>query len=188
MKNREKKWGEFIQENGRFFQEPVIQTFLAVDDHWDLLKAAIEQNDLWASDQLDQRFEVYYLRVRMMRYIATLTRLYVNTYDQSKRKQRSLLTFDQPVDAEGEEQLKQGDYTPSLELALDDAVVREVPEILPTEAMQRTYRSFSDTRKNVMHFYTFDQLNDKEISGILNCTPQNVSKTRRKALAQLQGS
>ncbi|QQK77933.1 hypothetical protein HUG15_21690 [Salicibibacter cibarius] len=187
MKNREKKWGEFIQENGRFFQEPVIQTFLAVDDHWDLLKAAIEQNDLWASDQLDQRFEVYYLRVRMMRYIATLTRLYVNTYDQSKRKQRAMLTLDKSVGTEGEEEPKRGDLIPSSEPPLDDAIVREVQGLLPTENMQQTYKTFSDTRKNVMHFYTFDHLNDHEISEKLNCTPQNVSKTKRRAFAQLRG-
>lgn len=187
MSRREKRLDEFIHENARFFQQPVIQTFMAIDDHWDLLKIAIEQNDLWASEVLDRKFEVYYLKIRMMRYINTVSRFYVNTYDQTNRKHQWMLTLDQSINAKDDESSTRGDLIPSAEPSLDDAIVQEVQDLLPTKSMNQTYQSFSETRKSVMYFYTFNHLNDQEISEKLNCTPQNVSKTKRKAFYQLRG-
>ncbi|MBB6449709.1 DNA-directed RNA polymerase specialized sigma subunit [Geomicrobium halophilum] len=187
MKKRERCLETFIHEHARLFQEPIIQGFLAEDNHWDLLKATIEENDRGASEQLDKRFEVYYLRVRMMQYINKLTRFYVNTYDQSKRQQQSMLIVDQPIDTFGEERATRGDFLLAREPSMDDAMAQEIRELLPTEEMGQTFQSFHPTRKTVLHYYTFDHLNDHEISEKLNCTPQNVSKTRRKALAQLRG-
>ncbi|MBB6449977.1 hypothetical protein HNR44_001955 [Geomicrobium halophilum] len=92
--------------------------------------------------------------------------------------------MDQSINAEDDESSMRGDLIPSAEISLDDAIVQEVPDLLPTKSMNQTYQSFSDIRKNVMHLYTFFQFNDHQISEKFSCAPQNVSKTKRRATSR----
>ncbi|QQK80373.1 hypothetical protein HUG20_11040 [Salicibibacter cibi] len=178
---------DFIRTHIQFFQDPLVQAFMEKNHHWGLLRAAIEQEDQASSDILNQRFEMFYLKIRMIRYITTLSRFYVKTYDQSQRKQMAMLMLDAPSDAEEEEGKSRGDLVPAEGPSSDDAIAREVQDLLPTADMRKTFQAFSQKKQIIVYFHLFFQAKDQEIAEMFGCTPQNVSKMRRMAFAQLRG-
>ncbi|QDI90393.1 hypothetical protein EPH95_03690 [Salicibibacter halophilus] len=187
MKKRTPTLEDFIRSHAHFFQDPLVQAFMEKNHHWGLLRAAIEQEDEASSDLLNQRFEMFYLKIRMMQYITTLSRFYVNSYDQSKRKQMAMLMLDAPNDAAEEEGKTRGDLVPAEGPSSDDAIAREVRDLLPTAEMQKTFQSFSQKKQVIVYIHLFFQARDQEIAEMFGCTPQNVSKMRRMAFAQLRG-
>lgn len=176
----------FIRNNQSFFDNPLIQSFLEKENNHHLLTLAVEQGDIEASTILDRHFEFFYLKVRMIHYTNKLARFYGQTYDQKKRKQRMELNFDISVDTNGEGRQTVGELIPASDISFDDLIGRSVQELLPTKQMNKAFYSFSEQKKTILNLYLFGQFNNKEIAEQLKCTPQNVSKMKAKAFAQLK--
>ncbi|WP_449354796.1 RNA polymerase sigma factor [Virgibacillus natechei] len=135
---------------------------------------------------MDKRFQWFYLEVRMVHYTDKLARLYGKSYDKRKRKYRSKLILSSPVQyGEGEIDTVEQNFISS-DFWLDDKIDSTIYDLLPTKAMADTYLSFSSEKKDIIYLNTFYQLNNKEIARILECTPQNVSKMKVKAIKQLK--
>lgn len=178
----------FIKSNPTFCSNPLIKSFLKEEGNQHLLTRAIEQQDIKASQLLDQRFEFFYLKVRMLHYTNKLAHFYSQTYDQKKRKQRVELTFDVELDTSEGSQQTVGESIPAVHFTMDDEAIETVQELLPTAEMMNVFQSFSEKKKTILDLYTFGRLSNKEIAEQLHCTPQNVSKMKAKALSQLKGA
>lgn len=179
---------EFMQKNSIFFSNPLIKSFLEKEGNQHLLTRVIEQQDENASQLLDQRFEIFYLKVRMLHYTNKLAHFYSRTYDQKKRKQRGELTFDAPLDTNDESQQTVGELISAGQWEMDDEAIQTVQELLPTNQMMGIFQSFSEKKKIILDLYTFGHFSNKEIAEQLHCTPQNVSKIKAKAFMQLKGT
>ena len=176
----------FMKKNPIFFSNPLIKSFLEKEENQQLLTRAIEQQDEKASQLLDQRFEFFYLKVRMLHYTNKLAHFYSQTYDQKKRKQRVELTFDVALDTSDESRQTIGELIPTVHFPMDDEAIQTVQELLPTTKMMTVFQSFSEKKKIILDLYTFGHFSNKEIAEQLHCTPQNVSKMKAKAFAQLK--
>ncbi|MDQ0207639.1 sigma-70 family RNA polymerase sigma factor [Alkalicoccobacillus murimartini] len=170
----------YIKDNSTFFNEPLIQTFLNQEDHYDLLKRTIEENDLESSCLLDKRFERFYLKVRMIHYMDKLARYYTKSYDKKMRKHRSELTFDCLMNDEESEEVAAGSFQ------TDDLIPSYITDLLPSSKQKDCFLSFSDQKKQILSLSIIYEYNHKEIAKKLNCSPQNVSKTKKRALIQLR--
>lgn len=186
MHNFKNSLRTFIWNNQSFFSNPLIKSFLETEDNQRLLTLAIEQGDKKASTALDQRFEVFYLRIRMVHYINKLACFYGQTYDQKRRKQRGELTFDVSVDINGDNRQTVGELVPAPDVPFDDLIGQSVQVLLPTKQMIATFCSFSEQKKKMLDLYIFGRFSNKEIAERLNCTPQNVSKMKANAFSRLK--
>ncbi|WP_059104102.1 RNA polymerase sigma factor [Shouchella shacheensis] len=176
----------FMKINHRFFSNPLIQSFIDEPDHASLLRRTVEKGDQSASKQLDERFEDFFLKVRMIRYIDRLSTFYVKSYDQKRRKNHRQLTLDAPAGFDQDESQTELSKLPSKEPSPAESVDRRIPDLLTDKESVRLYQSFSEKKKNVLEWSIVHQLSNKEIAGLLDCTPQNVSKLKAHALRQLQ--
>lgn len=186
MTRKKESLQTFIDNNRTFFDDRLVQTFLAQENNYALLEEAIEDHSKEASDQLDEKFKIFYLEVRMIHYVDKLARFYSKTYDQKKRKQQTELIFHQPSSLEAETNQVFGDTLPDTAFLFDDQISRSITDLLPTEEMKETFTSFSQQKQAVIYLYTFHQCTTKEIAEILGCTTQNVSKLKQKALLHLK--
>jgi len=188
MCNLDNSLQRFIQRNSSFLKNPLIQSFLQLEDNQHLLIQIIEQKNSQASFTLDQRFELFYLKVRMLHYINKLAKFYSQTYDQKHRKQRSELIFDVSLQTNTESQSTLGDIIPAPYIEFEDVIPQTIQELLPTKEMESVFNSFSEKKQKVLDLYVFGQFSNKEIAEQLACTPQNISKLKTKAFAQLKGA
>ncbi|WP_373894355.1 hypothetical protein ACUL41_00220 [Virgibacillus natechei] len=186
MKSEAYSLQQFVEINDRFFNDPLIKSFFSMDGNQDLLEATMERGDQSSSEMLDRRFQWFYLKARMIHYTDKLVRLYGKTYDQKKRKYRSELILSLPIQhGEGGSDTVENKLISS-DFWLDDKISFTIYDLLPTKAMADTYLSFSSEKKNIIYLTIFHQLNNKEIVGVLDCSPQNVSKMKVKAMNQLK--
>lgn len=165
----------------------MIKSFLQLQDNQYLLTQAVEQKNKQASLILDERFKIFYLKVRMYHYVNKLAKFYGKTYDQKLRKQRLELIFDVSLKSNTEHQSTLGDIIPASCIEIDDAIPQDFKGIFPTREMETIFNSFSEKKKRTLDLYVFGQFSNKEIAEQLGCTPQNISKLKTKALAQLKG-
>lgn len=141
--------------------------------------------DKRASCALDERFKHFHLKARMVSYTDKLARYYSKEFDKQKRFQRNQLQLDTPND-QNEDQTAIN-FVSSNASEPDDAVTLTIPDILPTEKLQKAYKELSDEKKNILSYHVLDQLNNKEIAKRMNCSPQNISKLKIKTLKELRG-
>lgn len=163
---------------------PLLEYFYADPTNKRLLEKK-QQEDQHAADLLDKRFEVYYLKVRLISYSDKLAKYLGKNFDKKERKQHKQLHLDSFTGLESDDPPVQ--QLPSREPPVIDCLTERIVDILPTQRMKETYINMSDEKKEVLQLFTFEQLNNKEIAERINCSPQNVSKLKIKALNELRG-
>ncbi|WP_082232110.1 sigma-70 family RNA polymerase sigma factor [Halobacillus massiliensis] len=186
MINKKDSLEAFKQKNYDFFNEPLIQSFIKEEENLALLKAAVEDRNPFASRKLDQRFEEFYLKVRMTGYLHKIASFYSKTYDQKLRQQRSELTLDTTVQSEEEKQTSLVDQIPAGEEDHEDEIARCIPDLITDPKLKEAYESLSDQKKTVLDLSIMKQLTNKEIASYLACSPQNISKLKVQAIHDLR--
>ncbi|GAF23158.1 RNA polymerase sigma factor [Bacillus sp. JCM 19047] len=164
-------------------EDRLLMSFYEDPSNRALLKR--KRHDTNASQMLDERFKLYYLKARMVSYTDKLARHYSREFDRKKRFQRNQLHLDTPQ--EKGEDLTAISLIPDEEITTDDAIVKAISEILPTEKLQNKYHELSEEKKSILTYFVFDRMNNKEIAAEMNCSPQNISKLKIKALNELRG-
>lgn len=184
MWESERTFTSYLENNKQFFRNPIIKSFLEQNQNKALVKKAIEEKDAASSKILDYNFEEFYMKVRLIDYTDKLSRLYVKTYDQQKRKKHHELTLDKPFTDENNLSVK--DSIPSPHLAMEDLTSYNIEDFLPSEHLKKIYQSFSYKKKRILHLFVFNDLTNIEIASRLDCSPQNVSKLKKKSLTELR--
>lgn len=174
-----------MRENKTFYEEPLIQSFFNIPKNKDLLLKKINHLDDDAAQELDVRFAIFFLKVRMTSYTNKLTRHYSKEFDKKRRIQRYQLQLDKPVEEESEHLVSKID---SNEPDVTDIFSRDIYDILPTIQMKQIFNQLSFEKKLILHYFTFHDLNNKEIAKEMSCSPQNVSKLKKNALKDLKGA
>ncbi|WP_166740240.1 sigma factor-like helix-turn-helix DNA-binding protein [Shouchella lehensis] len=171
-----------MKEHKKLLEDRLLMSFYEDPSNRALFKR--KRYDTRASQVLDERFKLYYLKARMVSYTDKLTRHYSREFDKQKRFQRNQLHLDTPQ--EKGEDLTAISLIPDKDITTDDAVVKAIPDILPTETLQKKYHELSEEKKTILTYFVFDRLNNKEIAAEMDCSPQNVSKLKIKALNELR--
>lgn len=176
----------FAQTNTLFLQNPLIQSFLQNEEHESLFLQAMESDDPDIHRELDHRFAVFYLKVRLIQYTNKVARFQGVKFDQRKRKQRGELLLDHTYGSgDREEKISLGEtlVEPSM---VEEEACWPLQEWLPTPRMKRVWETFTDQKKQILILTVRYEWSTKDIASYFDCSTQNISKLRRQLRQQLQ--
>ncbi|NIK12746.1 sigma factor-like helix-turn-helix DNA-binding protein [Alkalibacillus almallahensis] len=175
---------EFVNQNPELFEQPIIKSFFQDQDHFLLLKKAIEHNDENANQELNQQFIKFYMTYRLVSYISVLSRRYTNDYDQKlkKHQDRHVLILDKPV--------SKGDDAAIIDLfhaEYDDYDLHgTITDIFSDERLINAINELSNKKKRILELTFMGQLSIKEIAEYFNDSSQNISKHKRDAVNKIK--
>ena len=165
-----------------FYDDPLVKTFF--DDPVNCELYSMRTSNSEAAIEFEKRFAEFYLKLRITSYTNKLTRHYSRDYDKKRRMQRYQLQLDQPHDDSSERIV---DSFPATNIDVTDSLINSIVDLLPSMEMKQRFTHLSIEKKKILHQFTFHQLNNKEIATRMNCSPQNISKLKNKALKELKG-
>ena len=166
-----------------FYDDPLVRAFF--DDPVNRELYSMKTSNFKAATEFEKRFAEFYLKLRITSYTNKLTRHYSRDYDKKRRMQRYQLQLDQPHDQDSSERFV--DSIPATNTDVTDNLINSVADLLPSTEMKHRFTHLSIEKKKILHQFTFNQLNNKEIALKMNCSPQNVSKLKKNALKELKG-
>lgn len=97
----------FQQRHPRFFQQPVVQSFLRNEKHRELVRQAICFPTRQNMRLVDEAFQAFYSNVIALSYLAKAVHSQAIDFDKAAQKHasREMLTLDQPLRAEEDEEV-----------------------------------------------------------------------------------
>lgn len=180
----EEKITEFILENRDKIENPIIQGFLSNEYNLSLLKKYILVPSDVNKNNVDEAFKFHYNRVLKIKYVSNLIHFFSMDYDKKRRKdnEKVLLILDKTS--------RNDDRTLIKDLIQDNNQVQHsyesnLLENIESVTLVGALKKLTDRQLKILDMIYHKQLPIKEISEILNTTPQNISNLHRKALKKL---
>ena len=166
-----------INENA-FKKNPLIAGFLKDKHHYELYKKAILNPTIENKDKVEDKFKLYYEKVRMNAYIFSLIKYYAIDFDKKVKKinDRYILTLDMP--RINDEYIKS-----SMQFTTKYKTLRDE---LTDETTIRALNSLTDYQYKILDLIYVKRLTNKEIAELVNSTPQNISNIHKNALRKLK--
>ncbi|WP_027964669.1 sigma-70 family RNA polymerase sigma factor [Halalkalibacillus halophilus] len=173
---------EFKEKNPTIFDHQIIQRFFHDQNNMSLLRRAIEKNDDNALKQLNDTFQTFYLKFRLVSYIAVLSHRYSSYYDQHLKKlnNQNLLILDKPVTENSE----LGDLFPTTEEPIESS--NNLLDIVTDELIVSAIQNLSYKKRKVLELLFVYELSIKEIANQFGDTPQNISKHKKEAIKAIR--
>lgn len=178
----------YLKTNKDFFEEPIIKQFFANSSHIQLLKKSIESKDIEADKELNEKFTIFFLHYRLIKYIATLSKNYSIDFDKkvNTQKNRYLLNLDMPVNDTGATII---DLTENGDTSVVNQVItksQKLSEEISDENLYQAFSKLTDKQKEILEMIFIYGLSNKEIASYFGNSPQNISKLNKKALTDMQ--
>ncbi|WP_078598497.1 sigma-70 family RNA polymerase sigma factor [Evansella clarkii] len=174
---------EYMKENDHFFQQPIVKRFLENKANVSLLQSALEDGNQQADEMLNRRFQEFFLKARMAKYIDKLCRLHALSFEKKHRIQQSQLLLDQPTDHEKGQTLIQKipdcHHNPNTTLEC-------LEEVFTDKRLYDAYQQLGERTKVILQDIFIHQLTTYEIAEKLGCSQQNVSKLKSLGLKKLR--
>lgn len=182
------EFSRHIKKNKEFFEEPIIKQFFADSFHTTLLKKVIENKDIEAEKKLNEKFTLFFLHYRLVKYIATLSKNYSINFDKkvNTQKNRYLLNLDRPIN---DTDATFVDLTESRDPSVLNQVIRnsqKLSEEISDEILYQAFLKLTDKQKKILKMIFIDGLSQKEIASYFGDSAQNISKLNKKALTYMQ--
>lgn len=179
------KLNEFFEENSRKLKNPIIQGFLSHEDNLILLKKYILNPSDINRNKVDKSFQSYYKTVREIKYVSNLIHFFSVDFDKKIRKQydRNLLILDKNKSDEGTITPKEFIQDDSQELS--SLMGGDLLEKIENKALVRALKTLSDKQIMILEMIYLRELSLKEISKLIQTSPQNISNHHRKTLKKL---
>lgn len=76
------EFNRYLKINKEFFEEPIIEQFFADSSNINLLKKVIESKNVEANKELNEKFTVFFLYYRLIKYVGTLSKNYSINFDK----------------------------------------------------------------------------------------------------------
>lgn len=181
------EFNRYLKTNKEFFEEPIIKRFFANSSHVHLLKKAIESKDVEADKELNEKFTIFFLHYRLIKYVATLSKNYSVDFDKkvNTQKNRYLLNLDMPVNDTGATII---DLTETGDPSVLNQVIRKsrkLSEEISDEDLYQAFLNLTDKQKEILELAFIYGLSHKEIASYFGNSPQNISKLNKKALTNM---
>lgn len=182
------KFKRYLKINKEFFEEPIIKQFFKDSSRVDLLKKVIESKDVEANKELNEKFTIFFLYYRLVKYVGTLSKNYSINFDKkiNTQKNRYLLSLDSPMHDTGTTFV---DLTESREASVANQVIgksQKLSEEISSQILYQAYSKLTDKQKKILEMIFIYDLSQKEIASYFGNSPQNISKLNKKALTNLQ--
>ncbi len=182
----------FQNEHPALFQQPIVQSFLQEEAHYELLKQAICNPTDAYRDRVDDAFKLFYKNVRVLTYLSNLIYYNAINFDKTTQKHydREMLTLDQPLQtSEGNEGATHKDmlYYPSLDMT--DTVIRgTIANYVEDPKLYQAIQNLTLKQQKIITYKYVKGLQNKEIADLLGNSPQNISKLHQQTLKKLKKS
>ncbi|WP_018922696.1 sigma-70 family RNA polymerase sigma factor [Salsuginibacillus kocurii] len=175
----------FMEANPRFFQQPIVKKFLEDETNVLLLQSVIENRNEIDNDILNSRFQVFFLKARLAKYIDKVCRWYILSFEKTNRIHQSQLILDRPVSNEDNAQVLLQNL-PHPATLLREGDIREVVEAFADKRLYQAYHDLGDKTKTILNGVFIYELTTYEMAELLGCSQQNVSRLKSKGLKKLR--
>lgn len=181
---------KFQAENSELLQNDLVISFLKSPLNQEVYKEAIINPTPENKQKLDMRFKQFYFKIRFISHISTTLKFNSINYDKRQRllKSRFPAILDAPLNSEEGEGTtldviaNEATFNSSMDLYLSDDIIDHVSHQLLYEALQ----TLTDKQKQIINMVYIKGLSDTEISFLLNKSQQAISKTHKRALANIK--
>lgn len=194
MKNskewEDEKFRQFEAENPELLQNDLVISFLKLPLNQEIYIEAIINPTPENRQKLDLQFKQFYYKIRFISHISTTLKFNAINYDKRHRliQSRYPITLDAPFNSEEGEGtivdliVNEATFDPSADFYLNKDIIEHVSCPILYEAINGlTYK-----QKQIINLAYIKGLSDTEIGAVLNKSQQAISKTHKKALANIK--
>ncbi|MFE7064493.1 hypothetical protein ACFVAD_20370 [Sutcliffiella sp. NPDC057660] len=180
---------EYKQMNVEFFSQPIVKGFFESDSsHMELLEKAIIQGDKKSQRMLDNLFFEHFLLYRLVKYITTLSHFYSIDFDKRLRKQkvRYPAILDKTID-DSENDGTMGDF-----LSYKQEEFHEMNQdlnlfdIIENDNLLLAFKSLTLKEMQILQLIIIENRKQVDIAHLFGETPQNIAKTKKRAIEKVQ--
>ncbi len=181
--------GDVFSTIENHLQNPIIKSFLEIQENSELLKKAIHNPTKLAKQQLDDNFREYFFKIRFTSYLSNAIHFNAINYDKKIKLflERNQPILDSPVKGrEGEALLDiitPKDLHERQASCIDSS---NIEDHLTNYSLFKGIQQLTDNQRQLLSLAYIFGLNDSEIASHLNISQQAVSKSHRKALRKLR--
>lgn len=167
------KWKEIIDH-------PLIQQFLSNPKNEQLLKQVMEEPNEENAKKLDSEFKQFYQKIRIIKYISTMIRIFSVDFDKrvKKKQQRFPLILDHPDTQE----VKDPVQTDTYEAVLFNQ--QDLGEHLQDQTLYKAYQQLTDKQKMVLTQIYVEGQTMKEIADLVRRNETKYLKHTQKSAQQ----
>lgn len=178
------KVDNFFWNNREKIKNPLIQGFLSNEANLSLLKEYILDPSYVNKAKVDEAFQIHYNQVRNTKYISNLIHFFSIDFDKRQRKQheKDLLILDKNISSDSATIIKEiiPNYSQN-NIPFENNLLDNVEN----ENLIKSLKKLSDKQLIILDMIYLKRLPLKEISTMLQTTPQNISNHHRKSLKKL---
>ncbi|WP_167751412.1 sigma-70 family RNA polymerase sigma factor [Lentibacillus salicampi] len=183
-----KKFQAFKQSHPKFFQQPIIKSFLQDEVHFELVKQAICSPTQQKVQRVNEAFQSHYGEVRALTYLSNSIYFNAINFDKNRKKhhEREALTLDQPLHEDSKETThKDMLYHPNPNTA-DMTACETISDYIEEPQLYQAIQTLTPKQKDILTHKYVHELRNNEMADLFDDSPQNVSKLHRKALQKLE--
>lgn len=181
--------GEVFSSVESHLQNPIIKSFLEIQENRELLERAIHHPTKMSKQQLDDSFREFFFKIRFTSYLSNAIHFNAINYDKKIKLflERNQPILDSPVKGrEGEallDVITPKDLQERQESCIDSS---NIEDHLTNDSLYKGIQQLTENQRQLLSLAYIFGLNDTEIASHLNISQQAVSKSHRKALKKLR--
>ncbi|WP_339213380.1 sigma-70 family RNA polymerase sigma factor [Ornithinibacillus sp. FSL M8-0202] len=186
--NTNSKMKEFVEENKTVLDNPIIKSFLADEDNFNLVQEAVANPTPENKERVDKAFKEHYHKVKLVKYVSKLIHFFSIDYDRkvNRIKQKYLLILDQPISSDNENDVVAKDLiTSENHLSFDNVFGSTLKDQIENEDLIQALTTLTQKQLQILELLYLNMISLKEVAYLLNTSPQNISNQHRKALKKL---
>ena len=173
----------------RHLQNPVIKSFLDIQENMDLLAEVINNPTNLSKKKLDDTFREFYFKIRFTNYLSQA--IYFNAINYDKKVKLFLERNKSILDCQinDGESVTLIDYLASKEWQEGQEVYFESTNIadhLTSYSLYQAIQLLTENQRQLLNLAYIYGLNDSEIAIYLNKSQQAVSRSHKNALTKLR--
>lgn len=182
---KNKEFLHFCNKNKDNLKNPIIKNFLRKEKNLNLLMKAVLHPSKYNKEAVDKAFRSYYLKVKKIKYVSNLIYFFSIDFDKKQRKHQNnqSLILDKNITNEAETTFKE--LIPDKKQSTDNIFGSSLIDHIEDKRLAKALKKLTEKQLQVLELIYLKNVSLKEISFILDSTPQNVSNQHRKALIKL---
>lgn len=171
-----------MDDNKSFFSEPIIKKFFSSSTRYEmLLKRVIEDKDEKANEILNKAFMEFFYKYRLISYFSKLSYSFSIEFDKKQRKKREryLLILDNPNKRPLHITHYNEDFTGTINY-------NNFYENFSNQNLANAFKNLTSRQIKVLELFFVHNLKQYEIAGIMDVTPQSISKSIKTSLTKIK--
>lgn len=185
---------EFKERNKELFSQPIVKSFFEENPtNLILLEASVVYKVEEASKQLDRLFAEHFFLYKLMKYISTLSYNFSIEFDRRRKKQKTRfpLLIDHSYENEDNNVSVLSDYlledkNNSIDDSFEDKNKHSIYQLIENKPLYQVLKKLTPKEKSIIELIIINEMKQIEIAKLFNESPQNIAKTKKRALKKLR--